>query len=116
MGEAMEQETVLYDRRDIVAFISLNRPEKLNAQNRAMTQGLLNALRHAEADPEVRSVVLSGEGRAFCAGHDLSEATLPSTLEEHIADVEVLQDITATIVKMGKPVIAAVHGYAIGAG
>ena len=112
----MEQETVLYDRRDTVAFISLNRPEKLNAQNRRMTQDLLAALRRAEADGAVRSVVLTGEGRAFCAGHDLSEATLPSTLEEHIADVEALQDITATIVKMGKPVIAAVHGYAVGAG
>ena len=116
MREAVEQETVLYERRGAVAFISLNRPEKLNAQNRAMTQELLSALRRAEADPGVTSIILGGEGRAFCAGHDLSEATLPSTLEEHIADVEVLQEITATIVKMGKPVIAAVHGYAIGAG
>ncbi len=116
MEEIVERQTVTYDRKDAVGFVCLNRPEKLNAQNGRMVKELLSALREAEVDPEVKAIVFHGKGRAFCSGHDLAEATLPSTLEEHIADVEELQQITATIVNMGKPVIAAVHGYAIGAG
>jgi 2-(1,2-epoxy-1,2-dihydrophenyl)acetyl-CoA isomerase len=116
MGELVEGQTVIYEKFDAVGFVGLNRPDKLNAQNGRMVKELLAALKEAEVDPEVRVIVFHGKGRAFCSGHDLAEAKLPSSLEEHIADVEELQEITATIVKMGKPVIAAVHGYAIGAG
>lgn len=116
MGELVEGQTVIYEKIDAVGFVGLNRPDKLNAQNGRMVKELLAALKEAEVDPEVRVIVLHGKGRAFCSGHDLAEATLPSTLEEHIADVEELQQITSAIVNMGKPVIAAVHGYAIGAG
>jgi enoyl-CoA hydratase/carnithine racemase len=112
----MEGQTVLYEIKGNIGFITLNRPEKLNAQNALMAQELLSTFRQIEGDPEVRVIVLNGAGRAFCSGHDLSEAKSGVSLEEHIADVEVLQEITATIMKMGKPVIAAVHGYALGAG
>lgn len=112
----MQLKTVLFRRKGNIGFITLNRPEKLNAQNALMTQELLSALRQVESDPDVRVTVLNGAGKAFCAGHDLSEAKESTSLEKHIANVEVLQEITATIMKMGKPVIAAVHGYALGAG
>jgi 2-(1,2-epoxy-1,2-dihydrophenyl)acetyl-CoA isomerase len=112
----VEQQTVVFEKKGNVAVISLNRPEKLNAQTSRMAQQLLETLRGAEADPEVRVVVLRGEGRAFCSGHDLTEPTGRDSLEKELADVEVLQKITGTIMGMGKPVIAAIHGYALGAG
>ena len=68
----MEFDTVLYDVRDRIATITLNRPEKLNALSVRMQMDLVAALLAAEADAEVRVVLLKGAGRAFCAGYDLS--------------------------------------------
>ena len=63
----MAYETVLYDSTDRVATITLNRPEKMNALNRQLWADLLDALRAADADRDVRAVVLAANGRAFCA-------------------------------------------------
>ncbi len=115
-GKVTERRTLIYDRRENVGFISLNRPEKLNAENALMARELLDALKEAEADPDVRVVVFRGEGRAFCSGHDLSEATSGESLETDMADVELLQKVTEAIMGLGKPIIAAVHGYVLGAG
>jgi len=112
----MELETILYTQKDGIAIISFNRPEKLNAQNRRLVQDFLAALKTAEADPEIKAVIVKGEGRAFCAGDDLSEAKRFDSIENALQIVETLQDTTRIILRMPKPVIAAIHGYALGAG
>ena len=112
----MKLETVIYDKRDDIAIISFNRPKVLNAENRQLVRDFLQALKEAQADSDVKAVIVRGEGRAFCAGHDLTEESMGETAEEGLATLETLQDTTRTILRMGKPVIAAVHGYALGAG
>jgi len=112
----MQLENILYYKKDGIAVISFNRPKVLNAQNRQLVSDFLAALKQAEADPEVRAVIVKGEGRAFCSGDDLSEEHQITTIEEGLMLIETLQDTTRTILKMKKPVIAAVHGYALGAG
>lgn len=112
----MQLENMLYDKKDGIAVISFNRPEVLNAQNRQLVGDFLAALKQAEADPEVKAVIVRGEGRAFCSGVDLSEEHQITTIEEGLMLIETLQDTTRVILKMKKPVIAAVHGYALGAG
>ncbi|MCU0597583.1 MAG: enoyl-CoA hydratase/isomerase family protein [Desulfobacterota bacterium] len=109
-------EFVIYRKVEGIAVITFNRPEVLNAANNQMTREFLHALRQAEADSEVRVIVLRGEGRAFCAGHDLKEDTAGETLEQSVALIEELQETTRVMLRMGKPVIAAVQGYAVGAG
>ncbi len=109
-------EFVLYRKVESIAVITFNRPEVLNAANNQMTREFLLALRQAEDDSEVKAVVLRGEGRAFCAGHDLKEDTAGETLEESLGLIEELQETTRVMLRMGKPVIAAVQGYAVGAG
>ncbi len=111
-----EERTVKYERDGAVAFVTLDRPEKLNAQNAGMARELVDAFKAAEADPEVRAVVFKGEGRAFCAGHDLTEETRKESLEKELAAIEVLQGVTRAIMGTGKPVVVAVQGYALGAG
>ncbi len=112
----MQLETVLYDKEDGIAIISFNRPHVLNAQNRQLVSDFLAALRQAEADLEVKALIVRGEGRAFCSGDDLSEEHQITTIEEGLILIETLQDTTRVILRMPKPVIAAVHGYALGAG
>jgi enoyl-CoA hydratase/carnithine racemase len=112
----MKFETVIYGKKEGVAIISLNRPEVLNAQNRQLVKDFFAALKEAEADSEVKVVVIKGEGQAFCSGDDLSEEHHVSSIEEAFRIMETLQDTTRTIMGMPKPVIAAIHGYALGAG
>ena len=109
-------EFIIYRKMESIAVITFNRPEVLNAANNQLTREFLLALKQAEADSEVKVVVLKGEGRAFCAGHDLREDTSGGTIEESLALIEELQETTRAILRMGKPVIAAVQGYAVGAG
>jgi enoyl-CoA hydratase/carnithine racemase len=88
---------------------SLNRPAKLNAIDEPLAQALFDALTAAMADHSVRAIVLRGEGRAFCAGRDITRAPT-----EH--DLELVQAVAKTIVHGPKPVIAAVLGWVVGAG
>lgn len=108
---------LLTSRETGVLRLTLNRPDRLNAVSEAMYVGLLDALDDADADADVRCVVLSGAGRAFCVGADLKEHGAgrrdESARERY---VQLGQDVCARIQTIGKPVIAAVHGYAIGAG
>lgn len=111
----MQLLTVKYEKKDDIIVISLNRPQVLNAVNRQLREDLLKAVRAAEVDQEAKAVILRGEGRAFCSGADLSEGPPARNLPiENRPDT--LQDITRAIIRMPKVVIAAVHGYAIGAG
>lgn len=115
--EVSQEQTVLYDTKDGIGFIVLNRSRKLNAQNAQMSRELLEYFKKAEADPSVKVVVFRGEGRAFCSGHDLKEASVGTgSFEKDFEDIEIQQKITLAIMNMGKPVVAAVQGYALGAG
>ena len=113
----MTEPDLLTNREAGVLRLTLNRPDRLNAVSEAMYAGLLDALAAADADPEVRCVVLSGAGRAFCVGADLKEHGAGRRDESARARyVQLGQDVCARIQTIGKPVIAAVHGYAVGAG
>lgn len=94
---------------DGVRTLTLNRPRKLNAITAALAEDLWRALEQADSDPFVKVVLLRGEGRAFCAGRDLGAA--PSE-----AELDGVQRVAATIVGCRKPVVAAVHGWVVGAG
>lgn len=98
-----------------VARIHLNRPERLNAVIPALTDGLADALRRA-ADDGARAVVLAGRGRSFCAGHDLKEPEPVESPLQTRARLQAIQDVTRLIRAFPGPVIAAVHGHALGAG
>jgi len=96
-----------------VAVISLNRPHRLNAVNVQLVEGLLDALAEVEAG-DCGAVLLTGRGRAFCAGHDLKE---PRGDEDSLLRrLEHLQEVTRRIRGLSVPVVAAVHGHAVGAG
>ncbi|WP_433515676.1 enoyl-CoA hydratase-related protein [Nonomuraea sp. CA-143628] len=109
---------IRYDVTDAVATITLDRPEAMNSLTAEVKAALLDALRRAAADPEVRAVLLTGSGRAFCAGQDLREHAdnleagrgLADTVRAHY------NPIVELITTMPKPVVAAVNGVAAGAG
>ncbi|URM99408.1 enoyl-CoA hydratase-related protein [Actinomadura madurae] len=111
-------ETVLYDVTGGVGTITLNRPDGMNSLTVEMKEALRAAVVRAAADPAVRAVVLTGAGRAFCAGQDLREHAdnlaagrgLDGTVREHY------NPIVLAITGMRKPVVAAVNGVAAGAG
>lgn len=106
---------VLLEKREGVAWIALDRPEKLNAYNTQMRDELYQALEAVQDDPEVRVAVLRGEGRAFCAGADLTEfGTAPS--QAVARQVRWERDVWGLFLEVGKPLIAALHGYVLGAG
>jgi 2-(1,2-epoxy-1,2-dihydrophenyl)acetyl-CoA isomerase len=97
------------ESRDGVLTLRLNRPGKLNAIDHAMATGLLTALSAADASEDVRVVLLRGNGRAFCAGRDVSEP--PSE-----DDLQLVQHVASALVRCRKPIVAAVHGWVVGAG
>jgi 2-(1,2-epoxy-1,2-dihydrophenyl)acetyl-CoA isomerase len=96
-----------------VGVIYLNRPESLNAVNTDLVEDLLTALGAVAREP-VGSVVLTGRGRAFCAGHDLK--AVRDDAGDLLARLHGIQEVTRRIRGLTVPVVAAVHGHAIGAG
>jgi len=104
-----------YELGESVARVYLNRPHRLNAVVPELTAELVAALGQA-ADDGARVVVLAGRGRAFCSGHDLKEPTGPQTPLLTRRRVDAIQDVTRAIRAFPGPVVAAVHGYALGAG
>jgi len=106
---------VLFDRKDGIAVLSFNRPDKLNAFNREMTLELQKALDACATDPEIRCICITGNGKAFSAGQDLMEVTgtnAPS-FDQILADH--YNPIVTRIRRIQKPVVAAVNGVAAGA-
>jgi 2-(1,2-epoxy-1,2-dihydrophenyl)acetyl-CoA isomerase len=104
---------------DGVATLTLNRPERLNALSAPIMEGLLEALPRLAADEGVGAVVLTGAGRAFCAGGDvkrMAEQTVPRSSEEDVALLRARMDISRLLHEMPKPTIAMVNGPAAGAG
>jgi len=112
----MPNSTVLYEKNQNVAIITLNRPERLNAITRELLSGLIEQLETARKDVDVTAVILTGAGRAFCAGEDLKETAAGKSIEQWVAETDGLQDVQRVILALGKPLIAAVPGYALGGG
>ncbi len=107
--------SVTIERRGAVAWITLERPDKLNALDATMVQALSERLREAEHDDDVRVVVLRGSGRAFCAGYDLAEGEPgPRTTEDWHAELTRDVELTLQLWGLPKPTIAAVHGWCLG--
>jgi enoyl-CoA hydratase len=112
----MEFQTILYAAQDGIAEIRLNRPHRLNAVVQELYTELTQALDLAEADREVRIVLLTGEGRAFCVGADLKEHKVGRTAFYRREYLRGEQVVCKRLVLLSKPVIAAVNGFALGAG
>ena len=105
----------MLEKRDHVAHISLNRPSALNAYNIPMRDDFSEALAAVEIDDEVRCLIISGQGRAFCAGADLTEfGTAPSQVVARQVRWE--RDVWGQLNNLSIPTVAAVHGYCIGSG
>ncbi len=116
----MSDDILLYDLTDHVATITLNRPEAMNALTRELYKKLEDAVRTSHADPEVRCVIITGNGRAFCSGDDVKQIMLG---EQRDASLQRLRDVrprptpaAEAILLCDKPVIAAVNGAAVGWG
>jgi len=108
--------SLLIENRGPVRILTMNRPEKRNALNCELTQGLLDALRAADADESVGCVVLTGAGSGFCAGADLSEF---KDLQQAVAAeqrAELTMQLHLVFSKISKPVVTAINGAAMGGG
>ncbi|MCI0433468.1 MAG: enoyl-CoA hydratase/isomerase family protein [Gemmatimonadetes bacterium] len=112
-----ESEPVLYEARGAIAWLTLNRPHRLNAVSQRLYEALLEAIVAAERADEVRVLVLTGAGRAFCAGADLKgHAESDRTLKHRRRYAQTAQAANLALQRCAKPVVAAVNGHAIGAG
>ena len=108
-------DTIIYEKHGAVARISLNRPQVLNAYNIQMRDDLSQALAAVADDPDVASLLITGEGRAFCSGADLTEfGTAPSQVVAR--RVRWQRDVWGQLLGLDRPVVCAVHGYCIGSG
>jgi enoyl-CoA hydratase/carnithine racemase len=108
--------SLLIENRGAVRILTMNRPEKRNALNSELTQGLLDALRAADADESVGCIVLTGAGPGFCAGADLSEF---KDLQQAMAAenrAELTMQLHLVFSKISKPVVTAINGPAMGGG
>jgi enoyl-CoA hydratase/carnithine racemase len=109
---------LLIDNDGTVRILTMNRPEKRNALNMALSEALLNGLREADRDASVRAIILTGAGPGFCAGADLSEfAELQSTKEALVERrAELTMELHGAFAKLTKPVVTAINGAAMGGG
>ena len=108
-------ETLQFDKRGAVAHISLDRPKVVNAYNVQMRDDFSQALAAVQQDTEVRALLITGEGRGFCAGADLTEfGTAPSQVIARQVRWE--RDVWGQLLNLDIPVVAAVHGFCIGSG
>ncbi len=116
----MSYETILYDVEDEIATVSLNRPTKLNAYTPKMGDELFDAFSRADADPAVRVIILTGAGRAFCAGADIGsfaediDTRASGGTAQH--NTSRMRDFPRLMQNLTKPVIAAINGFALGIG
>src|SRR5271163_345129 len=109
-------ETVIYEKKGAIAYVTVNRPKVLNALNHRTWADLGTAFAEARADAEVRGVILTGSGdKAFIAGADISELAQVTAVEAERSS-SYGQSVLDVIENLGKPVIAAVNGFALGGG
>ena len=115
-GAALTLENLLYEKKGAVAYVTLNRPKVLNALNRRTWENLRTAFEDARDDVAVRGVILTGAGdKAFIAGADISELAQVTAVEAEKSS-SYGQEVLNLIETLGKPVIAAVNGFALGGG
>jgi enoyl-CoA hydratase/carnithine racemase len=117
----MSYETIIYEVNEGILTLTLNRPEKLNAFTRQMMNEMIDAFDRADADDSVRVIVVTGAGRAFCAGADLSAGASTFDASARKDRIDKLQRdggglLTLRIFDLKKPIIAAVNGAAVGIG
>lgn len=117
----MPEEPILTKVENKVATLTFNRPDKLNALSRDLLTQSIDTLKRWSRDSEVGAVVVTGAGRAFCAGGDVGSMAkqndeAPPSLEEQIDGLREAQELSWLLYNMPKPTIAAVNGHAMGAG
>ena len=107
--------TIVFEKEGSVAHLALNRPDRLNAYSVAMRDDFAEALHLVAEDDEIRALLITGKGRAFCAGADLSEfGTAPSQVIARNARWQ--RDVWGQLLSLDKPMVVAAHGYCIGSG
>lgn len=111
----MEFECIIYEKEANIATIKLNRPRVLNAMNKQLWLDFQAALEDAGSDPDIKAVIITGEGRAFSTGADLKESKTRS-MEAYRDYLGELQEASRKIIRFEKPTIAAINGYALGSG
>lgn len=111
----METQLILEERKDQVAVLTLNRPDVMNSFNFGMLRALKDRVEAIHFDPDVRVVIITGAGKAFCAGADLKERVTLS--EQQVREfIYTIRNLFTFIENMNKPVIAGVNGIALGGG
>lgn len=116
----MSEPVILTAVTQRVATLTLNRPDRMNALNRELLESAIATLRDWAVNPEVAVVVITGTGRAFCAGGDIgamsAENEAPRPLEERIDGLRAAHEFSWLLYSMNKPTIASINGFAMGAG
>jgi enoyl-CoA hydratase len=112
---SMDLECIIYETKEGIATIKLNRPKVLNAMNKQMWLDFQVALEEVKNDPDIKVLIITGEGRAFSTGADLKESK-GRTIEEYRDYLVGLQETSRRIIRFEKPTIAAINGYALGSG
>jgi 2-(1,2-epoxy-1,2-dihydrophenyl)acetyl-CoA isomerase len=117
----MDYKDILFDLSDGIATITMNRPEKLNAYTTEMGDEVTHAIREVQRDTEVRAVILTGAGKAFCAGADLEhlhahEQGKNVSKGPRLGEEDFLRKLPLEIVDYPKPILAAMNGHAVGVG
>src|SRR6266498_2959770 len=113
---ALTLENVLYEKKGAIAYVTLNRPKVLNALNRRTWEDLQTAFKDAREDSAIRGVILTGAGdKAFIAGADIGELSRVTAVEAEESST-FGQGVLNVIENLGKPVVAAINGFALGGG
>ncbi len=119
----MKYKTIRFEKKEFIATITLNRPERLNALNVTMCNELMDAITQCECDDEIRAIILTGTGKAFCSGGDVYD--MRNFFTAHPQDnpgkilealVSAVNQVLLAIRKLRKPVIAALNGFCSGGG
>jgi 2-(1,2-epoxy-1,2-dihydrophenyl)acetyl-CoA isomerase len=113
----MSKDSVLIEINNCVATITLNEPKSLNSLSLALVKGLKEAIREVKENNEVRAIILTGNGKAFCAGGNIKE--FPDGIQKASIGREYMEEsvsLLTGLAQLEKPTVAAVNGYAVGAG
>ncbi len=116
MSASESFETLAVTLDDGVLCVELARPERVNAINKRMCAEIATVASRATADADVRAVLFTGRGRAFCAGADITELAAYTSVHEPLDHISLLQRAYNTLEELDKPTIAAIHGFAYGGG
>jgi enoyl-CoA hydratase len=111
----MDFECIIYEKGEGIATIKLNRPKVMNAMNKQLWLDFQEALEDAKQDPEIKVLIVTGEGRAFSTGADLKESK-DRPIEVYRDYLAELQEASRKIIRFEKPTIAAINGFALGSG